>query len=48
LTEVEERWWRILEVSGRMGLKGTGVQGPNLERLHGQLLELMDEVRNLA
>ena len=48
MTDVEERWWRILEVGGQMGLKGTGVRGPDLERLHGQLLELMDEVRNLA
>jgi hypothetical protein len=26
MTDVEERWWRILEVGGRMGLKGTGVR----------------------
>lgn len=47
-TDVEERWWRILEVGARMGLKGTGARGQDLERLHGEVMELMDEVRNLA
>jgi hypothetical protein len=46
--DVDERWWRILEVGARMGLKGTGARGSDLERLHSEVVELMEEVRNLA
>jgi hypothetical protein len=32
----------------RMGLKVTGARGSDLGRLHGEVVELMEEVRNLA
>lgn len=41
-------WWKILDTGARMGMKGSSASGPHLERLHADVVRLMDEIRALA
>jgi hypothetical protein len=46
--DIEARWAAILSSGAPMGLKGSAARGPDLERLHSDVLDLMRVIRKRA